>query len=56
MKGCGVNGLEGQIYERFLELPPTVVVGVLWLLGVVLGGVSLTVLVFVGQHSVFALW
>ena len=39
-----VNGQEGRMYERFLELPVAVVVAVLWLAGAVLTGTSVLVL------------
>ena len=47
-----MNGQEGQTYERFLGLPVSVVVMVLWLVGTMLAG-TCALVVYLGVLGVF---
>jgi hypothetical protein len=50
--GRVLNGREGRTYERFLGLPASVVVTVLWLVGTMLAG-TCALVVYLGVLGVF---
>jgi hypothetical protein len=51
-----LDGRVGRTFERFLELPIAVVLGVLWFLGAVREGICILALLLKGHWSVSALW
>ena len=51
-----MDGRVGRMFDRFLELPVAVVLGVLRFLGAVREEICILALLLKGHRSVFALW